>query len=350
MVKLLQLFSGKEGGAERFFVNLSRAFAEAGVEQRFGIRPGQSWHKDIAALGPCVTSYFRSATPGYQLFRWRIRQICQNWEPDAILAWTPRSAKVLPNWPHAMKAVRLGDYPRHLMNFANADAVVSNTPDQTRHVREMGWKRPALTISNFAREVTPEPVRRADLDTPDDAFVIVAQGRFVPRKGFDVAIRAAAQIEGAYLWLIGDGQERAALENLVRELGLQDRTRFVGWVYEPIHHLAAADAFVMPSRHEPLGNVVLEAWSAGLPIVATRSEGPSWLIRDGIDGILTALDDVDAVAQGLARLQADPTLRARLAASGRERHAAHFAKDIIVGQYLRLFAGDTTDPMPDPGL
>ena len=104
--------------------------------------------------------------------------------------------------------------------------------------------------------------------------------------------------------------------------------------------MAAADAFVMPSRHEPLGNTLLEAWKVGVPTVATRSEGPDWYMRDGIDGIVTEIDDHDAIAAGLARIRDDKTLAASFVAGARARLDQYFSKSAIVDAYLKVFSGD----------
>ncbi len=338
--RVLHIHFGKDGGAERFFVNLAKALDKRGVEQRFAIRPNRTWAAEITPLGPTLFDNYRYASLRRYLLEWRLRRLCRTWQPDAILAWMPRAARAIPDWPGAVKMTRLGDFPKHLDHFSRCDALIGNTPDIVSHCQRMGWSRPGLVISNFARPVTPDPVPRAMHDTPDDAFLIAAAGRFVNRKGLDLAIRATARIDGAYLWLIGDGKERPALEALAAEEGVAERTRFIGWVDEPVHHLASADAVAFPSRHEPLGNVVLDAWQAGVPVVASRSEGPGWFMRDGIDGIMTEIDDLDAMVAGLTALKADPDLRHRYAAAGPARLAEMFSEEAVVDAYLAAFRGE----------
>ena len=94
----------------------------------------------------------------------------------------------------------------------------------------------------------------------------------------------------------------------------------------------------MPSRIEPLGNMALEAWKAGVPLVSTRSEGPSWFVRDGVDGLLADIDDVDAMAGHLRALAADARLRAGLARAGRVRLREMFGRDAVVTAWLDLLA------------
>jgi glycosyltransferase involved in cell wall biosynthesis len=338
MTRVLHLHFGKEGGAERFFVNLAQAFAARGVEQRFVIRPGRSWRPEIAPLGPIIENDYRRLSLSSLWLSHRVRRIARDWQPDAIMAWMPRAARLIPEAPGAVKLTRLGDFPRHLDHFRRCDLLVGNIPGIGQHCLALGWRKPVVTISNFAREVVPVPVDRATLDTPADAFVISNAGRFVHRKGFDLLIRAAARVPGAYLWLIGDGREREALAALARAEGIAGRTRFIGWVDEPIHYIAASDVLAMPSRHEPLGNVILEAWQARVPVVSTLSEGPSWYMEDGVNGLLAPIDDLDAVVAGIARLRADPALAVRLVAGGTARLQDWFSRERIVDQYLALFA------------
>jgi len=245
-------------------------------------------------------------------------------------------------WPGVVKLNRMGDFPQNLKHFGNCDALVGNVPGIAATCRDLGWTKATMTISNFTPEVQPRPVPRAAHDTPEGAFLFAAGGRFQPRKALDMAIRALARIPGAYLWLIGDGRLRPELESLAAELGVRDRLRIIGWVDEPIHHIAAADVFLMPSRHEPLGNILLEAWSAGVPSVSTRSDGPNWYMRDGVDGLMADIDDPDQIAAALVRLRDDPALAATCAANAKARLEELLSEEAICRAYMRAFRGDFT--------
>lgn len=335
--KIVHMHFGKDGGAERFFVNLVQAFGERGMDQRFVIRPDRIWKPEIAHLGPIMENHYRRVAPSSILLTWRVHRMIREWKPDVIMAWMSRATRLIPNDPHALKLTRLGDYPRHLRHMRYNDCIVSNVPGIAEHCCQLGWTKPLHVISNFPRDVTPVPVNRASLGTPADAFLITGVGRFVNRKSFDVLIRAAAKVPGAWLWLIGDGDQRADMEALVAELGLAERTRFVGWVDEPMHYVAASDVFVMPSRHEPLGNVILESWHAGVPTVSTRSQGPSWFVADGVDALMCDIGDADGMAAAIERIRTDPALAASLVAAGRAKLAAEFTRDRIVDRYMALF-------------
>ncbi len=335
--RILHMHFGKEGGAERFFVNLATAFGDRGIEQRFIVRPGRIWRDEIAALGPTIESEYRRISPKALWLRWQVNKIVREWKPDVVMAWMSRSSRLVPAHGNSVRLTRLGDYPRHLKNFRNNDLIVANAPGIAEACVQLGWTKPVKVVSNFVRETTIKPVSRASMGTPEDAFLVVGTGRFIRRKGFDVLIKAVAQIPDAWLWLIGEGDKRAEMEQLVQELGMADRTRFTGWVEEPMDYVAAGSIFVMPSRHEPLGNVVLEAWQADVPVVSTRSEGPSWFIRDGEDALMCDIDDVDGTLAAINRIRTDDQLAAKLREQGRARLDADFRKDAVVDAYLDLF-------------
>ncbi|PLX37436.1 MAG: glycosyltransferase [Hyphomicrobiales bacterium] len=338
-MKALHIHFGKDGGAERFFVNLAKALAERGVEQRFVIRPKRIWKPEIEPLGEIIEDHYRNFSISKYTTRWRVHRMVHEWQPQVIMAWMNRASQLIPADAPAIKLTRLGDYPRALKHYMRNDCMVSNVPGIAETLRELGWTKPIHVISNFPREVEPVAVDRATLDTPEDAFLVVSSGRFVPRKGFDAVMRAVAKIPGAWLWLVGDGQERENLEALARELGIAERVRFTGWVDEPIHYVAAGDVYCMASRHEPLGNVILESWQAGVPTVATRAEGPSWFVEDGRDALMVDIDDVEAMTAAILRLRDDKEFGAAIAKAGAEKLAARFSKKVIVDQYLDLFNG-----------
>ena len=252
----------------------------------------------------------------------------------------PRAARLMHRWPGVIKLDRMGDFPANLKHFDNCDVLVGNVPGIAQTCRDLGWTKEAITIPNFTPEVTIRKIARAAHDTPEGVFLIAAGGRFQPRKALDMAIRALAKLPGAWLWLIGDPPQMPDLQTLAAELGVADRIRFIGWVDEPIHHIAAADTFLMPSRHEPFGNILLEAWSAGVPSVSTRSDGPNWYMRDGVDGLMADIDDPDQIAAALARLRDEPAFARACAVNARQRLEAMLSEEAVCRDYMRVFAGE----------
>ena len=125
------------------------------------------------------------------------------------------------------------------------------------------------------------------------------------------------------------------LENLARER-YRRGIKFLGWREDRAALYRAANLCVYPSREEPFGNVVVEAWSCGTPIVTTASTGPAWLVRDE-DAILTPVDDVQALAAGIRNVLSSKPLADRLIAAGRRRVSEEFSESSIVQRYIDLF-------------
>ena len=167
-------------------------------------------------------------------------------------------------------------------------------------------------------------------------------GRMVRQKGFDVLVDAFARVADQFpdhrLVLAGDGPERAALE--ARAVG--QRIDFLGGIdIDRAFSLYRGSAgFVLPSRHEPQGIVVIEAMAAGAPVLATRVGGVPETVRDDVNGLLVAGEDVGAMADGLRRLLSD-----RAGATERARQAAldvrSYAWPTIVDEYERCYADAT---------
>lgn len=340
-MKVVHFHFGKDGGAERFFVNLVNALNERGVEQKFAIRPNRIWRDQISGCGEIVENHYRRISLSQFWLQKKIDAMLREFRPDAILSWMPRASRLMPAYPDAIKIVRLGDFPKKLNHFTNCDVIIGNVPGIGERCRNLGWEKRVEIISNFPKELDPTPISRDALKTPDDAFVVSSAGRFVHRKGMDILIRAVAKMDDAWLWLVGDGKEKDNLKAIANEVGLTNRLRFTGWQTEPASFLAASDVFCMPSRHEPLGNVVLEAWELGLPVVSSRSEGPSWFMRDGENGLKVDIDDVEGFADAFNRLRNEPGLRNKIIEGGKNSIEKEFSKKAITDQYINLFSGKT---------
>ena len=217
---------------------------------------------------------------------------------------------------------------------------MANTQDIADWVTGQGWPADKVAyIPNFAEApAEAAPVERTSLDTPAEAPLLLAMGRLHEAKAHDVTLNALTRLPEAYLWIAGTGPEEARLKTLAVALGVAPRVRFLGWRNDPSALYRAADVCVFPSRFEPLGNVVIQAWAHGLPVAAAASQGPSALIRDSEDGLLVPVDDPEALAVAVRRLLDDPMLRIRLAQNGLARVEADFSQGAVVAQWRELFA------------
>ena len=336
--RIFHIQPGTDGGTERFFVTLSDAFAEHGIEQQFAIRPGRPWRGEVEGFGEIFEGQFLRLTPRGMFDLWRLHRAIRYFQPDAIMAWRAPAARLIPRAVSAAKIVRLGDYPHHVRHFHGLDAVVCNNPSIAHHIRQLGWDGDAPIISNFSRPVSSAPISRAELDTPDGAFVVCGAGRFTKVKGFDLLIAAVAQLDGVYLWLVGDGPEAEVLLRQAEDLGVSDRVRFAGWREDPTEVVGAADAFVLPSRDEPLGNALIEAWRLGVPSVASMTDGPNWYAEDGRDALLVPVGDVNAISAALKVLMNNNKLCEQLKTGAHKTLSRKFNRNSIVKAYVKLIA------------
>jgi glycosyltransferase involved in cell wall biosynthesis len=178
----------------------------------------------------------------------------------------------------------------------------------------------AIDTDQFCRTATIDAAKER-LNWPLERYLVGAVGRLSDEKGFDLLLRSIRALvdRGLNLGLIiaGEGKERQSLEQLVKELNLQERVRLVGFQSDLRPLYEAMDLYVLSSRREGLPNVLLEAMSLETPIVATPVAGVPRLITDGENGLLVDLDDPAGLTAAIARALDNPALRDALAAAGR---------------------------------
>ncbi|MBN9672672.1 glycosyltransferase [Roseibium aggregatum] len=339
--KLAHIHLGVDGGAERFFVRLSRALAKRGVEQIAFIRPDRSWRDELAAHCDVRELKFSRSHFKRHFIRWGISREIRAFGATSTLGWMSPASKWLPKPGREMRTfLRLGDFPDGFHTYGNVEDLIGNTPEIIRQAIEMGWpEERAHMISNFVDPLPEDlaPVSRADYDTPEDATVLIALGRFVDRKRFDLIVKALAKLPGTvHAWLIGDGELLDDMKTLADNLGVASRAHFLGWQRDPTPFLKAADILVCPSDDEPLGNVVLEGWNAGLPVVATASQGPSWLVDHGKTGLLSPCGEEEKLSASIESLLSSQDLRQALVHGGGAYLAEHYSEDGVVRAYDKL--------------
>ena len=189
--------------------------------------------------------------------------------------------------------------------------------------------------------MTPAPVVAMDrlLAAPS----LIAIGRFEPQKGFDLLMKAFHQIQAKYpdwqITILGEGPMRSALEDLRSQLQLTDRIHLPGLVTNVQEYLRQADLFVMPSRFEGFPMALCEAMACGLPVLAADClSGPREIVEDGVNGVLVATEDVDALAAGLDALMSNPAKRQQLAQNA-PQILDRFGLDRVMGIWKNAIEG-----------
>jgi glycosyltransferase involved in cell wall biosynthesis len=192
----------------------------------------------------------------------------------------------------------------------------------------------------------PRAETRRALGIPADRFVVGWIGRMTGVKRTDdvlLAVRALRERGvDTVLCMVGDGPDRDAVERRAHQLGIVRDSLFLGYQEEVASYYAAFDALILPSANEGTPVSAIEALAGGRPVVATRVGGVPDVVRDGVDGFLVEPGDVDAMAERLSALAADPPLRHRMGEAGRasvhERYSVERLLDDIDALYRRLLA------------
>lgn len=243
---------------------------------------------------------------------------------------------------------RLGSHkPRKRLLHAlePVDRVIMVSEGQRRTYERIGLSPAVLdTVPNGVRPRGPGLGReraRAELGLPPHAPVVLTVGRLVVMKGqrhlVDAVPGLAARFPDLQVVMIGEGHLHETLERQARDLGVAHVVRLPGRRPEARLLLDAADVFVLPSLNEAMPLVLLEAMDAGLPVVATRVFGSAEILADGETGVLVRPGDPAALETALARLLADPALRARYAEAGRRRYRQSFTAARMAADTLDVY-------------
>lgn len=325
----------QHGGAEAFFLRLVSALFRAGVEERVVMRPNKDRFGGLNKLGlqPLELPF---GGVGDLTTRQRLSKEIADFDPRIILAWMNRAVRYCPAGEHILVG-RLGGYYK-LKYYSHCDHLIANTMDIRNYLIRENWPKERITfLPNFADETPAPPVNRANFTTPDDVQLLLALGRLHENKAFDTLIDSLEFIPNAYLWIAGEGALQKDLSARAYHLGVADRVRWLGWQTNTASLLATADILVCPSRYEPLGNVILEAWAHNCPVIAAESKGPKWLIDSSGAGILVPIDDAQALAHSINQLIDSSETVVDLIAKGRLAYAQNFTEAVVVSKYIEFF-------------
>ena len=331
---------GKEfGGAERSYIDLCSALSARGhevlaiCESRARVR---AYLERIEGLTVRSINVFG---PWDYLAALSLKSHIKGFKPSIVQAHLARAASL---GGRAAQSLGISSIAKthnyvNLKYYRRINHLVPTTAKQEAYLLANGISRDNLSqIPNFS-SIAPKPRAQPTLG---DALRVVAIGRLVHKKGFDVLLKAlaAALQRGLNLRLeiAGDGPELTTLKNLAAELNLGSKLTFLGWQASVESCLARADVFVLPSRDEPFGIVCLEAMAVGIPIITTRTDGPMEIL-DSDTALLVDIEDVSGLTQALADVLSNQVLAEDRAAAARAKFNAYYSEEIVVQQYLALY-------------
>ena len=350
------------GGAQRTMINLVRHWPEDRPRPTLAVASvaggGRDWTDGIAPLDLGCERARQALLP--------LRRLVRRDGP-AILCSTIVHANIVA----AACITGLRNPPKFVARETNSHRMRDNLSLAQRAVVGRVYRRAAAVVAlseGVRRELIEdyhlEPGRVVTLHNPVDVDdfhsrtlgavrpwrgggpMVVAAGRLVRQKGFDILLHAFAGMRsgGSRLAILGEGPERAGLWKLAGELGVAGRLIMPGHVADPAPWLAHAAAFALSSRWEGFGHVLVEAMACGVPVAAFECpHGPTDIVDHEETGLLLPPGDSRALSEALDRLLEDRKLADRLRDAGRTE-ARRFSAPVIAGQYAALFDSlDTGD-------
>src|SRR5262245_54399793 len=335
-MRILQVMASRaNGGAETYSADMMASLHAAGVEQVAVVPRASIQQARVGGEGGRLSADVLDTRLGL-LRRRRLAALIEAFEPDLVHCWMRRAASLVPQLDVPVIGWFGGYYEP--ANFAHCSHFVGVTPAIVEHMIERGVPATrAHYVPTFPTIEAAQPVDRDDLATPADATVLLSLSRLHEKKGLDVLLQALAELPACHAWIAGDGPLEGDLQALAARLGFADRVRFLGWRSDRGALLQAADICVLPSRWEPFGTVMLEAWAAGTPLVAAASQGPAALIEDGRNGLLVPVDDAAALGVAIRRLMTEPPLKGRLIERGRTDYQQGFTREAATERMLALY-------------
>lgn len=334
-IKLIQVMASRQrGGAENFFARLARSLQETSpIEQHCFLRSQSPYLTDLPADIPTTT--FNLSQSWNPLHKRRLQKKITSIDPNIILTWMNRASKIIGDlWPQKRyhHIARLGGF-YNLKYYQHCDHFIANTTAIADYLTKSGIPvNKVHMISNFIEETAGKPLKERPTSP-----LIVSVGRLHKNKAFDTLIKAIEKLESCHLWIIGDGPEKAALAHLITTLDLGDRVKLLGWKHQPQDYVATGDIFICPSRHEPLGNVILEAWYQKKPVIATKTHGAKELITNMENGLLCEIDAVNDMAGKIQELLQNIKSGQTIGLQGYQTYQQKFSKSIITQQYIEYF-------------
>ncbi len=335
----MQIMAGSQnGGAENFFVRLSLSLSDYNISQKIITRPNDFRISSLRSLNLPVKETRFGGVLDYGTDK-LIRDEYNKFSPQIVLSWmnratfhTSRSLKKK-NFIHIG---RLGGY-YNLKYYKNCSHLIANTRGILDWLEKSSLSHkklhylPNFVEGNFSKNFVSNSRKEEKITK------IFSAGRLHTNKGFDVLIKSIVGLDSVYLTIAGDGPLSKELILLTERLGISHRVEFLGWKEELSALYEDADIFVCPSRHEPLGNVIIEAWANKLPVIAANSQGPSELIEAGHNGMLFPIDDVRSLYLTILDLLNDRSKRNKIAENGYSKFKRNFTKEIVTKKYYKFF-------------
>ncbi|QLQ26642.1 MAG: glycosyltransferase [Dechloromonas sp.] len=349
-MRVMQIIGSRGGGgAEGFFVRLTNALHDSGGQLLAVTLPESQVSK---GLKPEVPQQHIAMRGVWDIFaRWKIARAIGEFRPHVVQTWMGRATRLvsLGRGRLPVHIARLGGYYK-LHNYRHVHAWIGNTAGICDYLRANGFPRERVFhIGNFV-----EPAAVADqactsatrqrFSIPEDALLIASAGRLHSVKGFSDLLQAFSVLPPAiagrplHLLIAGDGELASSLHDQAASLGISGRVCWAGWQQDIGPLLDMSDVFACPSRQETLGNIILEAWAHGKPVVSTATRGALEIMTHEQDGLIVPCAQPESLASALRDiLTYDAKTLSVIGEAGRSTLLREHGKEHVIEQYLDLY-------------
>jgi glycosyltransferase involved in cell wall biosynthesis len=359
------------GGGERWMLDTAAGLRERGHDARLAARPGSVLAANAPARGiPLFTIEMRGDVDPLAitqfagvLRRFQPQVVCPNLDREIrIAAASIRASRALRPRPARPRLIprRGSEFPlkdkRHyrlVYLFDISKVIVNSEATKRTMVKDAPWfpTDKAVVIYNGI-DTTPftqlglhrNALRvklRTSIGAPADAPVVSLVGELNERKQQRVVIEAMPKVlekfPAARVLFVGDGDDRAALEAVVKERGLQASIVFTGFRTDVAEIMMGSDALLLPSRVEGFGYVLVEAMAAGIPCIASNASSIPEIVEDGVTGILHAVGDSGAIADAINDLLSNPERVRAMGEAGARVAREKFALSRMLDQVEEVF-------------
>lgn len=324
------------GGAERYYIDLSRALCERGHDV-LAICHKRSLSKSlleqIAGINVRPISIFAKWDPFAVK---KVSNMITDFKPEVVQAHLARGA-FIGGKVTSKQALPLLVHTHNFINmkyYKNVDKFIPATHAQVNYLKANGIAENNIRlIRNFSAFPAID-----NSQLKPQVKKIVSHGRFIHKKGFDLLVRSFARLNDPdiELHIAGDGPEKQAVANLVSELNIDAKVHFPGWQDDIRSFLLQGDLFVLPSRDEPFGIALLEAMACGIPMVATQCHGPVEILDESV-AYLCEVNNVDSLTGALETALRDPQDRLSKTQQALELFKERYSIDRAVIQFEELY-------------
>ncbi|MBH43200.1 MAG: hypothetical protein CMP25_00220 [Rickettsiales bacterium] len=334
-IKIVNIMSGSNyGGAENFFERFSIALnKESNILQKVIIRKNKRRYNLLKKNGIDIEELaFKGKWD--LLTKKSLKKKCEIFQPDVILTWMNRASYLISDLDKSIiKIGRLGGY-YNIKNYIYCDYLIANTEDIKDFIISKGWDpEKVFCLNNFVGNDL-EYVKHKTKNVNEK--ILLGLGRFHENKAFETIISALPKLKNFELILVGTGKLKKYYQLESERLGVSHKVKIINWVEDVSKYYLSADYLICPSRIEPLGNIIIEAWSYKLPVVASNIMGPKRLIKHKINGMKFEVEDVDGLISCLNEINSNKTLKNKIIENAYNDYQKKFSKDVVIKKFKEI--------------